>query len=50
MKKYVRPIAKLVTIAPTAILAGSLGVDDTPTNEMLSKPNSFYDLDEEDEY
>lgn len=50
MKKYVKPIARLVYIDPTAILAGSLDVDDTPTNEMLSKPNSFYGLGEEDEY
>lgn len=50
MKKYVKPIARLVNIDPTAILAGSLGVDDTPTNEMLSKRGYFYDLDEEDEY
>lgn len=50
MKKYVKPIARLVNIDPTAILAGSLGVNNNPTNEMLSKQNSFYDLDEEEEY
>lgn len=50
MKKYVKPTAKLVKLDSTAILAGSLGVNDTPTNEMLSKPGSFYGLGEEDEY
>ena len=50
MKKYVKPIARLVKLDSTAILAGSFEVSDKPTNDMLSKPGSFYDLGEEDEY
>lgn len=46
MKKYAKPTAKLVKLDSTTILAGSnMGVNDTPTNSMLSKRGYFYVLD-----
>lgn len=50
MKKYVKPRVRLIFVESATILAGSLDVKDIPTNSMLSKRGSFYDLDEEEEY
>lgn len=52
MKKYIKPIARLVHINPSAILAGSeFGVYQKESDQMLSKQgaDSFFDEDEDDE-
>lgn len=47
MKKFVKPIARLVNIDSTVLLARSeIGVSNDLTTEMLSKSGFFYDLGE----
>ena len=51
MKKYIKPSIKTVVLNDYPIMAGSLGIGEGDTKEMLSKRNSAFEIeDNEDEY
>lgn len=51
MKKYIKPVSKVVEIETNALLAGSLLMGDTPVEgrSALGKRNKDVDWDFEDE-
>lgn len=49
MKKYIMPSVKVAVINETAILAGSLSIEDKPTDQMLSKPRSIFGYEDEED-
>lgn len=49
MKKYIMPTVKVAIFNASAILAGSLQVEDTPTEQMLSKPRSIFGYEDEED-